>query len=63
MSCGFWHTEGLSPCVHAAAIDRLLTDQPLARRYAEAAHRRVADLFTLDKMMEAMDKCYQEFDG
>ena len=44
----------------AAAIDRLLTDEALAKSYAEAAHRRVAEHFTVCKMMEEMEKCYQE---
>ena len=44
----------------AAAIDRLLTDDTLAKSYAEAAHHRVAEHFTVGKMMEEMEKCYQE---
>ena len=44
----------------AAAIDRLLTDEALAQSYAEAAHQRVAEHFTVSKMMEEMEKCYQE---
>ena len=44
----------------AEAIDLLLTDEKLAKTYAEAAHQRVAKLFTVGKMMEEMDKCYQE---
>ncbi len=44
----------------AAAIDRLLTDEALAKSYAEAAHQRVAEHFTVSKMMEEMEKCYQE---
>jgi len=46
----------------AEAIDRLLSDQQLAHRYAEEAHRRVAANFTMGQMMAAMDKCYQELD-
>lgn len=44
----------------AEAIDLLLTDEKLAKTYADAAHQRVAQLFTVGKMMEEMDKCYQE---
>jgi glycosyltransferase involved in cell wall biosynthesis len=44
----------------AAAIDRLLTDEALAKSYAEAAHQRVAEHFTVSKMMEEMERCYQE---
>lgn len=43
----------------AKAIDRLLTDETLANNYAEAAHQRVAELFTVGKMMEEMEKNYQ----
>ena len=41
-------------------FDAGLTDEKLAKTYAEAAHQRVAKLFTVGKMMEEMDKCYQE---
>lgn len=44
----------------AEAIDLLLTDEKLAKTYADAAHQRVADLFTVGKMMEEMEKCYME---
>ena len=44
----------------AGAIDRLLTDETLAKHYAEAAHQRVAEHFTVGKMMEEMEKCYNE---
>lgn len=44
----------------AEAIDLLLTDEKLAKTYADAAHHRVAQLFTVGKMMEEMGKCYQE---
>jgi rhamnosyl/mannosyltransferase len=44
----------------AAAIDRLLTDEGLAKIYAEEAHQRVATFFTVGKMMEEIEKCYQE---
>jgi rhamnosyl/mannosyltransferase len=44
----------------AGAIDKLLTDDNLAKTYSEAAHQRVAELFTVGKMMEEMEKCYKE---
>lgn len=44
----------------AKGIDRLLTDETLAKNYAEAAHQRVAEHFTVGKMMEEMDNCYNE---
>lgn len=44
----------------AAAIDKLLSDEMLAKRYAEAAHRRVVDNFTIPKMMEKMNEVYNE---
>ena len=44
----------------AEAIDLLLTDEKLAKTYADAAHQRVANLFTVGKMMEEMEKCYME---
>ena len=44
----------------AEAIDKLLTDEKLSKTYAEAAHQRVAELFTVGKMMEEMEKCYKE---
>lgn len=47
----------------ARAIDKLLTDESLANDYAEAAHQRVAEHFTLGKMMEEMEKCYQELNN
>lgn len=44
----------------AAAIDKLLSDDNLAREYAVAAHRRVVENFTIPKMMEKMDAVYAE---
>ena len=44
----------------AGAIDKLLMDENLAKTYAEAAHQRVAEFFTVGKMMEEMEKCYRE---
>ena len=45
---------------YAAAIDKLLGDEILARQYAEAAHQRVVENFTIPKMMEKMNECYDE---
>ncbi len=47
----------------ANGIDRLLNDDKLAKSYAEAAHRRVAENFTVSKMMEMMENCYRELDS
>ena len=44
----------------AAAIDRLLGDETLRNRYAESAHQRVVENFTIPKMMEKMNQCYDE---
>ena len=47
----------------AAAIDQLLTDEKLAKQYAEAAHQRVVDNFTIPKMMEKMNEVYDELES
>ena len=44
----------------AEAIDEILTNKELAQRYAEAAHLRVLNNFTIPKMMEKMNEVYQE---
>ena len=44
----------------AAAIDKLLSDESLAKQYAEAAHQRVVENFTIPKMMEKMNEVYEE---
>ena len=46
----------------ANAIDRLLLDEDLARRYAEAGHRRVVENFTIHHMIESMERCYREIE-
>ena len=46
----------------ANAIDRLLLDEDLARRYAEAGHRRVVENFTISHMIESMERCYKEIE-
>ena len=45
---------------YAEAIDKLLCDEPLARKYAEAAHQRAVENFTIPKMMEKMNEVYKE---
>ena len=44
----------------AAAIDKLLSDDNLARKYAEAAHQRVVENFTIPRMMDKMNEVYEE---
>lgn len=46
----------------AAAIDKLLSDEDLAKRYAEAAHQRVVANFTIPIMMEKMNEVYKELE-
>jgi len=43
----------------AAAIDKLLSDDGLAKEYAKAGHQRVVENFTIPKMMEKMNKVYE----
>lgn len=45
---------------YATAIDKLLKENTLANQYAETAHQRVVDNFTIKKMMEKMTICYNE---
>lgn len=47
----------------AAAIDKLLSDDNLAKQYAEAGHRRVVENFTIPKMMERMNELYDDIDN
>lgn len=44
----------------AAAIDKLLTEEELAKQYGEAAHQRIVENFTIPKMMEKMNEVYNE---
>lgn len=44
----------------AAAIDKLLVDENMAKQYAEEGHRRVVENFTITKMMEKMNEVYNE---
>lgn len=45
---------------YAEAVDRLLGDDVLREKYAEAAHRRVLELFTVEKEVELLKKQYKE---
>lgn len=45
---------------YAAAIDRLLTDEPLRSRFAQAAHNRVEQLFAQKVICKKMDDLYAE---
>lgn len=47
----------------AGAIDRLLSNEMLAKNYADGAHQRVAERFTVGKMMAEMEKCYKELEN
>lgn len=44
----------------AAAIDKLLSDEELAEKYAIAGHKRVVENFTIPKMMVKMNEVYDE---
>ena len=44
----------------AEAIDKLLTDEKLAEKYAIAGHNRVVENFTISKMMAKMNEAYEE---
>ena len=46
----------------AAAIDKILSDDALAAQYATAAHKRVAENFTIPRMMEKMNDVYRELE-
>lgn len=43
----------------AQAIDKLLADDALADKYAEAGRQRVLENFTIKKMVEKMKECYE----
>lgn len=45
---------------YAQAIDRLVTDDALHHRLAEAGHERVKKLFVLPKEIEACKECYKK---
>lgn len=47
----------------AEAIDILLSNKELAMKYAEAAHKRVVENFTIPKMMEKMNEVYEELNN
>lgn len=48
---------------YAEAIDKLIGDKELSKRYAENGKKRVRDNFTIPKMVEKMEKCYRELQG
>jgi len=48
---------------YAEAIDKLIGDKELSKRYAENGMKRVRDNFTIPKMVEKMEKCYRELKG
>lgn len=48
---------------YAEAIDKLISDKELSKRYAENGMKRVHDNFTIPKMVEEMEKCYRELKG
>lgn len=48
--------------LYAHAIDKLVTDKALQIKYAEAAHKRIAENFLIRHMVEAMEKVYKCFD-
>lgn len=52
--------EGNQDQAYAIALDKLVTDTALQTKYAEAAHKRVAENFLMRNMVEAMEKVYQE---
>ena len=45
---------------YAAAVDKLVTDTALRKQYAEAAHKRVAENFLMQNMVDAMEKVYMD---
>lgn len=46
--------------LYAQALDLLLADKDLQKRYAEAAHKRVAENFLIKNMVESMENVYKE---
>lgn len=48
---------------YAEAIDRLLSDDELRAKYAEAAHQRVVDNFTVEKEVEKLKEQYRQLLG
>lgn len=47
---------------YAAAVDKLVTDTTLREKYAEAAHKRVAENFLMQHMVDAMEAVYKEIE-
>lgn len=46
----------------AEAIDKLIDDKELSKRYAKNGMKRVRNNFTIPKMVEEMEKCYRELE-
>jgi glycosyltransferase involved in cell wall biosynthesis len=51
------------PSALAAGMNRLLAEESLARRMGEEGRRRVADLFSVDRMVQGNLEVYQEVLG
>ncbi len=47
---------------YANAVDRLLEDQDLRLRFAEAAHQRALNMFTNEEVVKQMSKVYKELE-
>ena len=45
---------------YAEAVDKLIEDKNLNKKYGVAGHQRVVENFTIPKMMAAQEKCYKE---
>ena len=45
---------------YAEAVDKLIEDKKLNKKYGVAGHQRVVENFTIPKMMAAQEKCYKE---
>ncbi len=48
---------------YAEAIDRLVTDKEMNKKYGDAGHQRVVENFTVPKMVAAQEKCYNELNN
>lgn len=45
---------------YAEAVDKLIEDKELNKKYGVAGHQRVVENFTIPKMVAAQEKCYKE---
>lgn len=45
---------------YAEAVDKLIEDKELNKKYGVAGHQRVIESFTIPKMVAAQEKCYKE---